>query len=229
MGAATRKQYLAIGGRPVLGHTLAVFDGCPGIERIVLVAPVDDLELCRRDLLKPLALQTRVVLVAGGKQRQESVYNGLQAICNDTAARAQAGVVAIHDGVRPFVRPQLIENCLTMARRHGACILGIPAFDTLKQVNDCGEIKTTLDRRRIWLAQTPQAFRFDLILRAHEQARCNGYQATDDASLVEQSGHPVKIVTGSRDNIKITTPEDLELAQAIFSRTLTSTPLSATS
>jgi len=210
MNNKTRKQYMLLGGRPVLEHTLMLFDTCNEIDKIYLVVPEEDVEVCRENLLSSINLHKKIHLVPGGSERQESVYNGL------TAIEDKYGIVLIHDGVRPFISHEQISACIAGASECGACIPGIPAFDTLKSVNSSGYIDKTLKRDTVWLAQTPQAFQYDLILNAHEKARKESYIGTDDASLVEKMGEKVKIITGSRFNIKITTPDDLVLAEAIY-------------
>jgi len=210
MNNRTRKQYMLLGGRPILAHTLMVFDTSNEIDTVYLVLPKEDIELCRENFLSSLNLHKKIQLVAGGSERQESVYNGL------TAIEDKCGIVLIHDGVRPFISHEQISACISGAKECGACILGIPASDTLKSVNSSGYIDKTLKRDTIWLAQTPQAFQYDLILNVHEKARKNNYIGTDDASLAERMGKKVKIITGSRFNIKITTPDDLLLAEAIY-------------
>ncbi len=211
MNTPIRKQYLPLAGRPVLCHTLSRFSACDAVDGIYLVTPEADFDFCRREVLAPLHLRFPVYLVAGGAERQDSVYNGLCA----AGETAKNGLVAIHDGVRPFVTAEEIGTCIAEAERTGACLLGIPAADTLKQVRS-GRVETTLDRSRIWLAQTPQTFRYDLIRQAHENARKAGISGTDDAALVEYLGHPVTMLPGSRFNIKLTTPEDLRLAAALM-------------
>ncbi|MEE8400427.1 MAG: 2-C-methyl-D-erythritol 4-phosphate cytidylyltransferase [Desulfobacterales bacterium] len=215
MNSKVRKQYLEISGRPILAHTLDVFDGCPLIDRIFLVVPEDDADYCRKMIASDPGLTKSVDLVSGGKQRQDSVYNGLAAI-GELAAADPVDIVAIHDGVRPFVTVVQITDCITGARDAGACILGLPVHDTVKQVSGSGTIEATLERDAIWLAQTPQAFRYDLIMEAHIQAKHRGYIATDDASLVEQLGRKIKIIPGDRFNTKITRREDVDMANAIF-------------
>ncbi len=208
MGAATRKQYLSLSGVPIVGITLGVFDGCDAIQGIFLVIPENDFDFCRDEVLVPLNLQNRVTLVPGGATRQDSVYKGLSALDDP------GGIVLIHDGVRPFVRHEEIMACIRAAEADGACILGLPAFDTLKGVNAAGYIEQTFERAGVWLAQTPQAFQYELICRAHESAIAEGFTGTDDASLVERMGKAVRVISGSRYNIKITTPEDLRIAAA---------------
>jgi 2-C-methyl-D-erythritol 4-phosphate cytidylyltransferase len=175
-----------------------------------MAVPEDDIDFCRKKIFPAANLTKEAVVVIGGARRQDSVYNGLKAIETDD------GIVLIHDGVRPFVSPEDLVVCINGAREHGACILGIPAFDTIKHVNAQNEIIETQKRETLWLAQTPQAFQLKLIKRAHEMAKKEGYKGTDDASLVERLGEIVKIMPGSRSNIKITNQEDLKLARAIL-------------
>ncbi len=212
MQSDRRKQYLELGGEPVVVRTLRVFDTSVLIDRIVLVVPGDDQVFCREELLAGSGLAKPVELVAGGETRQASVFNGLQAI-----DAVEDDLVVIHDAVRPFLRHSELAACIETAGRKGACILALKAFDTLKQTAPDGRIETTLDREAVWLAQTPQVFNFGQILAAHTRAHRTGVTATDDAALAEQAGQPVIIAPGSRLNIKITTPEDLTLASAIAS------------
>jgi len=212
MQESLRKQYLPLAGLPIIAQTLIVFGGCNLIDHIYLVVPRDDFDFCRDNILVRGKLIGNVTLVAGGERRQESVYRGLQQI------DAGCSIVAIHDGVRPFVKHDQITACINGARKFGSCIMGIPAYDTLKQVDKSGNIVDTIARDAIWLAQTPQAFRFELIKKAHDQACLDGYQGTDDASLVERMGLAVRIIRGSRSNIKITNQEDLKIARALFEK-----------
>jgi 2-C-methyl-D-erythritol 4-phosphate cytidylyltransferase len=211
MGGALRKQYMPLDGTPILGRTLSVFVHSGLFDEIVAVVPGNDIDYCRTTLLEPLAMADRIRLVAGGGQRQESVRRGL--------ARCRGGatdVVLIHDGVRPFIDVALLRACLAAAAQHGACIVGYPEADTLKRVNRQGFILDTHPREGLWCVQTPQGFQLGLIRAAHQQAREEGINGTDDAQLVERMGRPVRVIAGSALNIKITRPEDLELAQAIL-------------
>jgi 2-C-methyl-D-erythritol 4-phosphate cytidylyltransferase len=210
MSDAVRKQYIALDGMPMLSRTLRVFDGCDRVDRIIIALPEHDVDFCRNEIIPAAGMKNEPILVIGGERRQDSVYNSLKSIQTDD------GIVLIHDGVRPFVKPQHLADCIKGAREHGACILGIPAFDTVKQVNAANEIIQTRKRDTLWLAQTPQAFQIKLIKKAHEVARQVGFGATDDACLVERLGEVVKIIPGSRSNIKITNREDLKLAQALL-------------
>lgn len=209
MGTVTRKQYMLLAGKPIVCHTLEVFNACSCIEEIYLVVPPDDLATCSEKWISSQAFHKRMHLVAGGVERQDSVYRGIQAVSG-----RRCEVVVIHDAVRPFVNSDMIEACVDVARVSGACIVGMPVMDTAKQVNS-GQIERTLDRNVIWMAQTPQAFDLNLIRTAHENARMDRFMGTDDAMLVERLGRKVCIIAGSRLNMKITTPEDLALAEMI--------------
>ena len=210
MQAPLRKQYLLLAGLPILSRTLLIFDGCDLVDDIYLVIPKVDSDFCRENIISRLQLTRNIHLVTGGERRQDSVYNGLQKI------DPNCSIVVIHDGVRPFVHIDQVNATIRGARKFGACILGIPAHDTLKQVDAHENIVRTIRRDDIWLAQTPQTFRCDLIKKAHEEAKKDGYRGTDDASLVERLGEPVKMIRGSRGNIKITHKEDLKLAQCLL-------------
>lgn len=211
MNHTVRKQYLMLAGRPILSRTLRVFDACDDVEKIYLVVPETDVDFCRTEILQQAGLITRVELVPGGKERQDSVYKGLRVMDSP-----KKGIVVIHDGVRPFIQQKQLTACIAGAKETGACILGIPISDTLKQLDDAGYIQKTVNRAGIWQAQTPQAFEFELILKAHHRARQDGHRGTDDALLVERMGKRVKVINGSEKNIKITTKEDLSLALAIL-------------
>ncbi len=210
MGRTVRKQYLLLANRPVLYYSLAVFLQCPRIDRIVLVVPEDDLEFCRTSISDPMAPKKPVTLISGGATRQHSVYNGLSALDK------KEGVVLIHDGVRPFIRQEQIVACIAGAEENGACILGLPVVDTLKRLDENQTVSGTVSRTNLWRAQTPQAFQYRIIMHAHAGARHDHIAASDDAFLVEQYGFPVTVIEGHRDNIKITTPEDLTFADAIM-------------
>ena len=210
MQGEKRKQYLSLGGIPILTRTLMVFARCKAVNQIILVVPGDDIDFCREGILEPEGFSREIVLIPGGERRQDSVFNGLAAVDGDCR------IVVIHDGVRPFVQTEQLIECIDGARQTGACIMGVPARETLKEVDASDHIIQTLKRDGVWLAQTPQAFRHDLIRTAHDRARLEGYSATDDASLVERIGAAVKIITGSRNNIKITVKEDLETADGIL-------------
>jgi len=214
MKGPTRKQFLELSGRPVLSYSLIAFDACTLIEEIFLVVPKNDIDACQHKIISTLNLKKKVQLISGGVHRQDSVYNGLLSVGK------QSDIVVIHDGVRPFVRPEDLTACIRCAKKVDACILGTPASDTLKRVDKSQRIEKTLDRKNIWLTQTPQAFKYELILEAHEAARRDGVIGTDDALLVERLGKDVKIINGNRYNIKITVKEDLAVAHALIDAAL---------
>ncbi len=210
MQANRAKQMIELAGVPLLVHTLRRFEECDCIDQVILVLQPnltsEVLALISRHNL------TKIVrVVAGGAERQDSIYRGLQVIREEVA-----DIVAVHDAVRPFVRPEEIQAVVERARSTGAALMAVPATDTIKQVKS-GRVQRTLDRRRIYLAQTPQAFRFSVIRQAYERAYADGFMATDDSQLVERTGQRVSIVEGSPINIKITRPFDLKLAEVIHS------------
>lgn len=203
------KLFLSFGGKPLLALTLEAFQKHPGIEVIILAA--SDVVRIRfeEEIRGRCELSKLVVVVEGGERRQDSVYNGLLAFPEPPE------LVLIHDGDRPFIDQAVISAVLTGAGEGGA-IAAVQARDTLKLVDREECIVKTLDREVIWQAQTPQGFPFRLILSAHEKAREEGWEVTDDASMMEQLGERVRVVRGSCDNIKITTPEDIVVAEAIY-------------
>lgn len=214
MNADVRKQYLQLGGEPILLRTVKIFSACPFIESIWLAVPSGDVEDCAKMVGSLTGIAPQYHVITGGESRQESVYRGLVTM---EKVMGPEDIIAIHDGVRPFVSKDRIENCLTIATKTGAAILATPVTDTVKQGEDkSGIISCTLDRKSLWLAQTPQMFRYGIIRDAHETAIREGLEATDDAMLVERTGVHVHVVPGSRKNIKITTPDDLSLGEAIL-------------
>ena len=211
MECSINKQYLALGDRPVLAHTLALFENSSLVTQILVISPQDEIAYCRQEVVERFGCTKVRAIVPGGAERQDSVRNGLLAL--DVPADE---VVLSHDGVRPFLSAPLISAVAAGAgQNRGGCVVGVPVKDTVKEVA-AGRIQGTPERSRLWLAQTPQAFRFRVIRDAHEQAARDGYRGTDDASLVERLGLSVAILQGSYRNIKITTPEDLILAEAFL-------------
>ena len=210
MQSDIRKQYLMLDGLPILGRTLLALSEISIIDKIVLAVPETDFDFCIRQIIPLVQNRLPVELVAGGKNRQQSVFNALSVI-PDTET-----IVAIHDGVRPFVPVPQTKTAIRFADQDGACILGLCAVDTLKSVDRDGYITGTLSRTGVWQAQTPQVFRLRIIRQAHEYARSTGFSGTDDASLVENAGGRVRMIPGSSCNIKITQPEDLVIAMGIL-------------
>ena len=201
-----KKQFHSLGGKPILAHTLAKFETCPLIRSILLVVGQEDMDYCLKEIIEQYKFQKVSQIVPGGKRRQESVKNGIDALPKDT------DVVVIHDGVRPFVTKAMIEDTIHSAERVGAVVLAMPVKDTIKVSNPDGTVLKTLDRESLWQIQTPQTFRVSVIKEAYYRAAEDGFVGTDDASLVERLGVKVHILPGSYTNIKITTPEDLFLA-----------------
>jgi len=229
MGRDKPKQFLELAGKPVLSHTLATFSQVPFVNGILLVVPADFIDraevvarACQEELVRGLRARAMageggnppavagnipsIRVIPGGAERQDSVYNALQNLPDE------CGWVMIHDGVRPFASLKLIEETWMAAQKTGASIAALPATDTIKRVLD-GKVAETISRDEIWLVQTPQVFRKDLILEAYRQARERGWAGTDDAFFVERLGVSVVAVKGEASNIKVTTPGDLEWAE----------------
>ena len=209
MGAAVEKQFLHLNGMPVLSHTLKVFDASPEIDGVVLVVAPQQHQVLREEVLDTYPCDKLFRVVDGGHQRQDSVGCGLDAIPQECE------LVVVHDGVRPLVDIDLLGTVVRTAQRHGAAIAAIPAGDTVKRVQE-GLVTETLERETIWLAQTPQAFHTSLLRQAYKKVLRDQIVVTDDAALVERMGVDVHLVHGSPENIKVTTPTDLVVAEAIL-------------
>jgi len=210
LGASVSKQYLTLGEKPILAHTLERLAALPQVAKIHIIAPEADLDYCREQIVARHRLEKVSQVICGGAERQDSVRNGLEA-----CGASPSDVVLIHDGVRPFFPASQIEALIEQASAEGAAMLALPAQDTVKEVVD-GRVCATLERSRLWLAQTPQAFRYQRILEAHRRAYAAGYAGTDDASLVEWCGWPVVVLPGTSHNLKVTTAADLALARALL-------------
>lgn len=206
MGTRQPKQYLALGGAPILVLTLRALARCRSLDGLIVAVPADRVE-ATRELLRRFRVPRVLGVVPGGAERQASVREGLQ------AAPPDAAWIVVHDAVRPFVTAELIERVLAAARVPGAATCGWPVRETVKRVRD-SVVEATLPREGLWLTQTPQAFRLDLLREAHDKALRDGYEATDDAMLVERLGGRVAMVEGLPQNLKITTPDDLKTARA---------------
>jgi 2-C-methyl-D-erythritol 4-phosphate cytidylyltransferase len=209
----TPKTYLHLAGKPILLHTLEVFEKAPEVHEVLVVVHPEDLEFCQDEVIDPHPLKKVLRLVPGGKERQDSVYNALRFL---KKKGEELDVLLVHDGVRPLVDPARVGQVVAAARRHGGAILAVPCQDTLKRVNSRGEVVATVDRRELWQIQTPQAFRAGVLWRAYQEAMDRGFYATDEAALVEALGETVVVVPGSPLNLKITTPDDLKIAEAIL-------------
>lgn len=212
MGNAIAKPYLLLAGKPILAHTLGVFEKIPEVREVTLVVHPEELDYCQDKVISPYGFKKVLRLVPGGKERQDSVYNALKALKNEDDLE----IVLVHDGVRPFVSPEQVGRVIQAARSHGAAVLGLPVQDTLKTVTAEGHIRQTLERKDVWQIQTPQAFQAALLRRAFVEAYSRNFYGTDESSLVEQLHQPVVVVPGSALNLKITTPDDLALAEAIL-------------
>lgn len=211
MGAGMNKQYLQLRGMPILARTVAVFQQASCINRVLLIIPDDEIPYCRESVVNAYRFDKVERIVPGGTERQHSVYNGLSALqCGED------DIILIHDGVRPFVTEDTLQRSIAALDSADGAVVAVPAKDTIKIVSD-GAIQSTPPRETLWLAQTPQAFRYSVIKEAHDLAHAAGYLGTDDASLLERLGKKVAIVPGDYRNIKITTPEDLVLAEAFLS------------
>src|SRR5262245_33795342 len=202
------KQLLVLNGTPIIIHTIRKFDACPSIDYVIVTAPREAVGEVK-GLVAAAGFKKSVSVIEGGERRQDSVAIGLRNLEPGTE------IVAVHDGVRPFVPVEDIVNVVQQAERGGAAILGVPIVETVKQV-ERDLVQSTLAREHLLLAQTPQAFRIDVLREAFAGAAKDEYYGTDESSLVERIGHPVAIVRGSERNIKITRPSDLTLARAFL-------------
>jgi 2-C-methyl-D-erythritol 4-phosphate cytidylyltransferase len=211
IGGSTSKVFLPLAGRPLLLRTLDRMFSARSIEQVVLVVAANEVARCETLLRADTALRGRpFILQIGGATRQQSAKRGLEKIGADT------DIVIIHDGARPLVSSSLIDRCVEAAADKGAVVVGLPVRDTIKMVSEDRWIQSTPERRGLWEIQTPQVFRRELIVEAHERAERDGVEVTDDAMLVERLGKPVYIVDGERTNLKITVPEDVWLAESLI-------------
>jgi 2-C-methyl-D-erythritol 4-phosphate cytidylyltransferase len=210
MGGDRAKQYLHLEDRSILAVTLEALQKCVMLDAIVLVVPAKDVNYCQKEIVEKFGIFKVENVVPGGKLRQDSVRMGLESL------KGRYDLVLIHDGVRPMVEPDLVEAVIRTALKHRAAISALPAKETVKEVNN-RQVTATYDRDKVWMVQTPQAFHYEDIMKAHREALAQGLtEATDDAFLVEKLGIPVRVVQGSERNIKVTTPHDLALAQFLL-------------
>lgn len=213
MKSSVKKQYLMMQGRPVLCHSLEVFQNCSRIDEIILVCGKGEIEQCRSNIVEAYGFTKVSHIVEGGKERCHSVHEGLKVITDCT-------YVLIHDGARPFVDDTILNRVLDVLPECRACVVGMPVKDTIKMSDEKGFVERTLPRELLWTIQTPQSFEYTLIREAYDklaEQESVGIRITDDAMVAEYILQiPVKLVEGSYDNIKITTPEDLLLAELIL-------------
>ncbi len=209
MGSGKMKNYLDLLGKPVLARTIEPFEASGMVDSIVVVAPPPDERFCRERIIEEYGFRKVICVAGGGAERQDSVENGLN------AAGEGFGAVIVHDGARPLVTPDIIEKTIRAALDIGAAIAAVPVKDTIKEAGD-GFVRSTLKREPLIAVQTPQAFRTAVLVEAFRKAKADGFLGTDESSLVERTGAKVKVVLGSYENIKITTPGDLMLAECIL-------------
>jgi 2-C-methyl-D-erythritol 4-phosphate cytidylyltransferase len=209
MASTTSKQFLLLDDRPVLAHTLAAFEAAASIDAVIIVGKAKDIEACKTDVVEAYGFTKVTNYVIGGHHRQDSVNNALKLLPSD------AVTVVVHDGARPLVTPELIDRAVAETKHWPAVIPGIPVKDTIKRVTTGEVVEYTIDRGQMWAIQTPQAFKADVLIHAHRVAKQAKFYGTDDATLVEKINHPIRVIPGSEENIKITTPIDLIIAEAI--------------
>jgi len=210
MGGNTPKQYLLLHGIPLLVHTLRAFHDARSIDSIILAVPEDDIDEVRKNIVEKYFFTKVKDVVAGGRQRQDSVGNALKRVDEDDE------IVVVHDGVRPLVSVQVIEKAVAEAQKVGAVSVGVQVKDTVKSVDKNGKVEKTVAREGLWLIQTPQVFKKNLIVDAYRRASEERFYGTDDASLVERAGIPVWMVPGEMENIKVTTREDIDFCEMIL-------------
>ena len=210
MGGNIPKQYLMLGGIPILVHTLIAFQEASLVDAICLVLPDEDVKQAPQQILSLCNLNKVNLILPGGARRQDSVKKGVDLIGSDY------DLVVIHDGVRPFVSPAMIDTAIKEAAHYEAVTVGLPVTDTIKKVDDQKFVCETVNRNQLWFTQTPQVFSVSLLKRAYESAYADHYYGTDDAALVERIGGSVMMIKGSYDNIKITTPIDLDWGEFLL-------------
>lgn len=213
MQSKIQKQYMLLDGKPLIYYALLAFEKS-AVDEVVLVTGEDEITYCQKEIVEKYGFCKVTSITAGGKERYHSVYNGLKTI-------TQADYVLIHDGARPFLTQDMIVRTIETVKREKACVVGMPVKDTIKIADEDLYAAVTPNRKDVWMIQTPQAFSYDLILGAYEKVMASGDDTvTDDAMVLERAEHmPVKLVEGSYQNIKITTPEDMKIAE-VFVKTI---------
>lgn len=211
MNADINKQFIKLNDKEVIVHTIEKFYNNKNINDIVVVIREDEQEYFNENIINKYKFNN-IKIAYGGKERQDSVYNGIKKLDDN------CDVILIHDGARPFVTNSIIENAIKEAKQHNAVVVGVKVKDTIKVVGENGNVIDTPNRSYLWSVQTPQVFKCDVITKAYEDAYNNNYYGTDDAMLVERIGYDIKMVEGSYDNIKITTPEDLNFGEQILKK-----------
>lgn len=209
MKADINKQFLKLRDKEVIAHTMDKFYNNKNIEEIVVAVREDEAEFFRENIIEKYGYKN-IKIAFGGNERQDSVYNGLKMV--DKSCE----IVLIHDGARPFISNEIIDNSIESAKVDKCVIVGVPVKDTIKVIDENNNVCDTPNRSSLWSIQTPQVFDYSLIMKAHKKAKEDNYYGTDDSMLMEYFGHKVKVVEGSYNNIKITTPEDLKIGEEIL-------------
>lgn len=213
MGTTIKKQYIPLKGKEVLAHTLQTFEECKVVDEVIVVVSKEEIDYIKEYIIEKYNLSKVKKVVPGGKERQDSVYNGLMATGEDSK------YVMIHDGARPFIKKETILEIVETTKNQGAAIVAVPVKDTIKVINlEEKTVEATPNRASLWSVQTPQSFERELLIKAYKYASERNLQVTDDSMLVEAYGHGVHIVEGDYTNIKITTPEDLIIGEAILGK-----------
>jgi len=204
------KQFLPLCGKPLIAYSIETFERSEPVADIIVVVPEELVEYTKREIVDKFEFKKVSLVLAGGNERQDSVTIGFDSLVD------KPDIVAVHDGVRPFVARQTVEEVISMAAQYGGAIAAAPSTDTIKKSGPGQLIEGTLPREEIWLAQTPQAFRYEILKEAFKKASEDGYLGTDEAELVERIGKRVRLVESSAINIKITNPDDMDLAHRIL-------------
>lgn len=210
MKSKVNKQYLLLKEKPIVSHTIEVFEKNKYVDEIIVVTREEEVNYCKVNVVDKYNFKKVKEVVRGGVERQDSVYNGLK-ICDKNT-----DVVLIHDGARPFIKDEEIKEIIVKTIKHDACVIGVRVKDTIKVVDGENNIVDTPNRENLWAVHTPQSFDYNLIVNAHEKCNEEKWIVTDDSSLVEKLGVKVKMIEGSYNNIKITTQEDLRFAESIL-------------
>lgn len=208
MGLSVPKQFVEVNGKPIIAYTINAVSKCEDVDEIIVVTNSDYL-VYTKDVVDAFGFKKVKKIVSGGKSRPESVANGLKEVCKDSA------IVAVHDGARPMIDPEVFSQCIKSAERFGCAAVGVKMKDTIKMSDDNGFIECTVDREKLWQIQTPQIFKKDIICSLYESS-VNNLVATDDCFLAEQAGYKVKLVEGKYENIKITTPQDIHILTGLL-------------
>ena len=209
MNMGINKQFIKLEGKEIIAYTIEKFYNNSNIEDIVVVVKEDESEFFKKEILDKYNFKN-IKIAYGGKERQDSVYNGLKSLDK------KCDIVLIHDGARPFVSDKIIYNCIEEVKEHKAIVVGVPVKDTIKVIDNDKNIVDTPNRSVLWAVQTPQTFDYNILIDAYKDAFKSGFYGTDDAMLVERIGYKVKMVEGSYNNIKITTKEDLSVGSQIL-------------